>query len=87
MTKLLAQELGKSNPLIRLDLSDVEKLKEQYACCAEDDLAYDKTEQSCPEELHTLPDGQVYTPPPPPNSPLPFSLSLSHTRTHSYTRT
>lgn len=59
MTKLLAQELGKSNPVIKLDLSEVEKIKELYACCAEDDLAYDKTLKSCQEEKHTLPDGQV----------------------------
>lgn len=59
LTKLLARELGKSNPLMKLDISDVERLKELYACCAEDDLAYEKTQQSCQEEQHTLPDGQV----------------------------
>ncbi|KAK3025313.1 hypothetical protein RJ639_044444 [Escallonia herrerae] len=59
MTNLLAHELGKSNPLVKPDTSDVELLKEQYACCAEDDLAYEKTQQSCQQELHTLPDGQV----------------------------
>lgn len=59
LTNLFAQELAKSNPLVKLDISEVEKLKEQYACCAEDDIAYDKTLQSCPEEKHTLPDGQV----------------------------
>lgn len=57
LTNLLSQELGKSNPLIRLDISEVEKIKETYACCAEDDLAYGK--MSCQEETHTLPDGQV----------------------------
>uniref|UniRef100_A0A5B7BPT8 Actin-related protein 7 n=1 Tax=Davidia involucrata TaxID=16924 RepID=A0A5B7BPT8_DAVIN len=61
LTKLLAQELGKSNPLVKIKISDVEKLKEQYACCAEDDVAYEKTKQSCQEEQHTLPDGQVIT--------------------------
>jgi len=40
-------------------MSDVEKIKQQYSCCAEDDLAYQKTEDSCPVETHTLPDGQV----------------------------
>lgn len=59
MTNLFAQELAKSNPLIKLDTSEVEKLKEQYASCAEDDLAYENTLQSCQEEQHTLPDGQV----------------------------
>ncbi|XP_071698514.1 actin-related protein 7-like [Rutidosis leptorrhynchoides] len=58
LTKLFADELAKSNPTIKLDISEVEGLKEQYACCAEDDLVYDKT-QSCEEEQHTLPDGQV----------------------------
>ncbi|KAA8537350.1 hypothetical protein F0562_026963 [Nyssa sinensis] len=61
LTKLLAQELGKSNPLVKIDIYDVEKLKEQYACCAEDDVAYEKTKQSRQEEQHTLPDGQVIT--------------------------
>lgn len=59
LTKLLAQELGKSNPLVNLNICDVERLKEQYSCCAEDDVAYEKTQQSCQTELHTLPDGQV----------------------------
>lgn len=59
LTKLFAEELAKSNPTIKLDMLEVERLKEQYACCAEDDLAYDKTLQSCQEEQHTLPDGQV----------------------------
>lgn len=59
MTKLLAQELGKSNPLVNLSMADVEKLKEQYSCCAEDEFAYAKTLQSCDIEQHTLPDGQV----------------------------
>ncbi|CAK9133670.1 unnamed protein product [Ilex paraguariensis] len=44
-----------------LNISDVEKIKEQYACCAEDDLAYEKTGKSCQLEQHTLPDGQVIT--------------------------
>ncbi|KAJ4711614.1 Actin-related protein [Melia azedarach] len=59
LTNLLAKELGKSNPLVNLSISDVEKLKEQYSCCAEDELAYDKTQRSCEIEQHTLPDGQV----------------------------
>uniref|UniRef100_A0A1J3FTL8 Actin-related protein 7 n=1 Tax=Noccaea caerulescens TaxID=107243 RepID=A0A1J3FTL8_NOCCA len=58
LTKLLAQELGKSNPSINLSMADVEKLKEQYANCAEDEIAYAKT-QNCEIEQHTLPDGQV----------------------------
>lgn len=61
LTKLLHQELSKSNPLVKLDVSDVEKIKEIYACCAEDDLAYEKTLKSCQVEEHTLPDGQVCT--------------------------
>ncbi|KAF5752655.1 actin-related protein 7 [Tripterygium wilfordii] len=61
LTKLLAQELGKSNPMINLNIADVEKLKEQYACCAEDEVAYEKTQQSSEREQHTLPDGQVIT--------------------------
>ncbi|KAG5525963.1 hypothetical protein RHGRI_032303 [Rhododendron griersonianum] len=59
LTNLLAQELGKSNPLVKLNTSDVEIIKEQYSCCAEDDFAYQKTQKSCQEEHHTLPDGQV----------------------------
>ena len=37
LTNLFAQELKKSNPSVNLDVSDVERLKEQYACCTEDD--------------------------------------------------
>ncbi|KAL0381984.1 UNVERIFIED_CONTAM: Actin-related protein 7 [Sesamum calycinum] len=59
LTNLFAQELRKSNPLVNFSISDVEKLKEQYASCAEDDAAYQKVQQACPEEQHTLPDGQV----------------------------
>ncbi|KAL3828413.1 hypothetical protein ACJIZ3_017215 [Penstemon smallii] len=59
LTNLFAKELGKSNPLVNISMSDVEKLKEQYACCAEDIGAYERVQQSCPEEQHTLPDGQV----------------------------
>ncbi|MBA0826732.1 hypothetical protein Goarm_011557 [Gossypium armourianum] len=59
LTKLLAQELGKSNPMVNLNLSDVEKLKEQFSCCAEDEVAYDRMLRSCETEEHTLPDGQV----------------------------
>lgn len=47
---------------MKLNISDVEKLKEQYACCAADDIAYEKLQQSCLEEKHTLPDGQVSVP-------------------------
>lgn len=61
LTKLLAVELGKSNPLVNLSIQDVEKLKEQYVSCAEDELAYGKSQQSCPNEQHTLPDGQIIT--------------------------
>ncbi|PSS02832.1 Actin-related protein [Actinidia chinensis var. chinensis] len=61
LTKLLAQEFVKSNPVVKLSTSDVETIKEQYSCCAEDDVAYEKTQQSCQEEKHTLPDGQVIT--------------------------
>lgn len=60
MTKLLADELSKSNPTVKLNISDVEKLKEQYACCADDDIAYEKLQHSCLQEKHTLPDGQVF---------------------------
>lgn len=59
LTKLFAEELSKSNPHVKLNMSDVEKMKEQYACCADDDFAYKKIQQSCQEEQHTLPDGQV----------------------------
>lgn len=59
LTNLFERELGKSNPQVNLTTSDVEKLKELYACCAEDDAAYGKLQQACPEEQHTLPDGQV----------------------------
>ncbi|PPD97497.1 hypothetical protein GOBAR_DD05455 [Gossypium barbadense] len=52
-------ELGKSNPMVNLSLSDVEKLKEQFSCCAEDEVAYDRMLRSCETEEHTLPDGQV----------------------------
>ncbi|KAG4947771.1 hypothetical protein AAZX31_15G256900 [Glycine max] len=61
LTNFLAQELGKSNPLVNISISDVEKIKQQYSCCAEDELAYQKTKGSCPVETHTLPDGQVIT--------------------------
>lgn len=59
MTKLLAQELHKSNPTVNIDISMVEKLKEQYACCAEDQDDFEETQKSCQTEKHTLPDGQV----------------------------
>lgn len=59
MTKLLAQELHKSNPLVNIDFPEVEKLKEQYACCAADQTAFEQTQKSCQKETHILPDGQV----------------------------
>ncbi|MQM02948.1 hypothetical protein Taro_035719 [Colocasia esculenta] len=59
LTKLLAQELHKSNPMVKVDISDVEKLKEQYAVCVEDSFAYEETHKSCQAEKHTLPDGQL----------------------------
>lgn len=59
LTKLLAQELQRSNPLANIDISEVEKLKEQYACSAEDQTAFERTQNSCHKETHTLPDGQV----------------------------
>ncbi|XP_068656813.1 actin-related protein 7 [Aristolochia californica] len=61
LTNLLAQELQKSNPNVNLDISVVENLKEQYACCAEDSFAYEQTLKSCSTGKHTLPDGQVIT--------------------------
>lgn len=61
LTKLLVEKLAKSNPQGKIGLSDAEKIKEQYAYCAEDDVAYEKTQVSCQEEQHTLPDGQVCT--------------------------
>ncbi|KAL9250142.1 Actin-related protein [Drosera capensis] len=61
LTNLLLQELAKSNPMVNLNLRDVESLKEQFAICADDELAYEKTKVSCPNEKHTLPDGQVIT--------------------------
>lgn len=61
LTKLLAQELHKSNPLAKIDFSEIEKLKEQYACCAGDQTAFEETQNSCQKETHTLPDGQVIT--------------------------
>ncbi|KAL3630207.1 Actin-related protein 7 [Castilleja foliolosa] len=59
LTNLFAQELRKSNPHVNLSISDAEKLKDRFACCAEDDVAYEQFLQACPEEQHTLPDGQV----------------------------
>ncbi|KAL5977094.1 Actin-related protein 7 [Asimina triloba] len=61
LTNLLANDLRKSNPLVKIDISDVEKLKEQYACCVEDQFAYEDKLKSCPVEKHVLPDGQVIT--------------------------
>ncbi|URE28005.1 Actin-related protein [Musa troglodytarum] len=61
LTNLLAQELRKSNPLMNIDISEVEKLKEQYARCAEDQAAFEETQRTWPKETHTLPDGQTIT--------------------------
>ncbi|KAL2898151.1 Actin-related protein 7 [Bienertia sinuspersici] len=61
LTKLLADELGKSNPEVNLKLSDVERLKEKYCSSAEDELAYEKLKHNSQKEQHTLPDGQVIT--------------------------
>ncbi|XP_078428751.1 actin-related protein 7 [Wolffia australiana] len=61
LTKLLAQELQKSNPLVKINIAEVEKIKEQYAICAEDSVAYDEAQKSSQAERHTLPDGQVIT--------------------------
>jgi len=68
LTSFLAQELGKSNPRVNLNISDVEKIKQLYSCCAEDELAYQQTLDSCPVETHTLPDGQACLFVPPSNS-------------------
>ncbi|GAU33043.1 hypothetical protein TSUD_151970 [Trifolium subterraneum] len=62
LTNFLSQEHGKSNPQVNISMSDVEKIKEQYSCSVEDELAYQKTQYSCPVEKHTLPDGQVCFP-------------------------
>ncbi|KAE9584868.1 hypothetical protein Lal_00024311 [Lupinus albus] len=59
LTNFLARELGKSNPLVNISISDVDKIKQQYTCCAEDELAYQKIKDSCTVEKHILPDGQV----------------------------
>lgn len=59
LTELLAQELRKSNPQVTIGIDDVEKLKEQYACCAVDQDAFEETCKSCQIEEHSLPDGQV----------------------------
>lgn len=59
LTNLLAQELWKTNPQVYIDINEVEKLKEQYACCAEDQTSFDGTLNSCPKEKHILPDGQI----------------------------
>ena len=61
MTKLLAQELAKSNPQVNVKLSDVERIKEKYSCCADDEVAYAKIQHNCRKEQHTLPDGQVFS--------------------------
>ncbi|CAL9169704.1 unnamed protein product [Musa hybrid cultivar] len=45
---------------MNIDISEVEKLKEQYARCAEDQVAFGETQRTWPKETHTLPDGQGY---------------------------
>lgn len=59
LTKLLSQQLQKSNPLVNISTSDVEKLKEQYACCAEDQASFEEALMLDQIQQHTLPDGQV----------------------------
>uniref|UniRef100_A0A2P2JDJ9 Uncharacterized protein MANES_10G141100 n=1 Tax=Rhizophora mucronata TaxID=61149 RepID=A0A2P2JDJ9_RHIMU len=59
LTKLLSQELAKSNPMVNLKISDVEMLKEKYSYCSEDEVAYAKAQQMNETEQHILPDGQV----------------------------
>ncbi|KAI4384666.1 hypothetical protein MLD38_002788 [Melastoma candidum] len=60
LTKLLEQELKKSNPGVHLNIADVERIKEKFSCCAEYETAYAKIMNSnILEEKHTLPDGQV----------------------------
>ncbi|CAM8942540.1 unnamed protein product [Rhodiola kirilowii] len=61
LTKLFARDISKSNPGVNLSLVDAERLKELYACCAEDENAYKKTLEFCQIEQHTLPDGKVIT--------------------------
>ena len=61
LTDLLAKELAKSQPDVKLDLATVEMLKEKYATVCEDSLGYAATAEVCPKIEHTLPDGQVYT--------------------------
>ncbi|VAI22764.1 unnamed protein product [Triticum turgidum subsp. durum] len=61
LTNLFAQELKKSNPSVNIDISDVERLKEQYACCTEDQSAFEAIASTRQPETHTLPDGQVIT--------------------------
>ncbi|CAL9041264.1 unnamed protein product [Musa banksii] len=46
---------------MNIDISEVEKLKEQYARCAEDQVAFGETQRTWPKETHTLPDGQTIT--------------------------
>ncbi|GAB2271921.1 Actin- protein 7 [Dionaea muscipula] len=61
LTNLLLRELTKSNSMVNLNPVVAESLKEQFAVCAEDELAYEKTKLACPKVEHTLPDGQVIT--------------------------
>lgn len=60
LTDLLAKELAKSQPHVKLDRATVEMLKEKYAMVAEDSTAYAATAETCSKTEHKLPDGQVY---------------------------
>eukprot|EP00249_Psilotum_nudum_P014197 c24714_g1_i2 orf=218-1315(+) len=59
LTELLRQELAKTNPIVKLDSSIIENLKETYGRTAGDKMTYDETATSCQIEKYTLPDGQV----------------------------
>lgn len=59
LTKLLAQELSRTCPNMKLDLATAETLKEMYARVAEDQMDASDMDTDYPMEEHTLPDGQV----------------------------
>ncbi|GMH26313.1 hypothetical protein Nepgr_028156 [Nepenthes gracilis] len=54
LTSLLIQKLSKSNPLVNLNVWDVEKLKEQYASC-QDEVIMRKPNSHVSNEKHTRP--------------------------------
>jgi actin-related protein 7 len=56
LTDLLAKELAKSQPHVKLDLATVEMLKEKYATVPEDSSAYAATAEACPKSIHFLMD-------------------------------